>query len=138
MAWNDVYADFGSLSGKILRSIEGATKGSGEIIFTLDDGQQFKMYHSQDCCESVEVEDICGAVSDLLGAPIVLAECVSNAPKPTNTEQEDGESNEWTFYKLATNKGAVTIRWYGTSNGYYSTGVDFVKNPTPAAKRANR
>ncbi len=131
MSWNDVDVDFASLTGKVLRSIEGATKGSGTILFTLDNGQQYRMYHSQDCCESVEVEDVCGAVSDLLGCPLALAECVSNAPKPTDTQQEDVDSDEWTFYKLATNKGAVTIRWFGTSNGYYSTKVDFVMHPTP-------
>lgn len=133
MAWNDVNFEFSSLAGKVLRSIEGATKGSNTILFTLEDGQQFRMYHDQNCCESVEVEDVCGDVVDLIGQPLVLAECVSNAPKPTNTEQEDVDSDEWTFYKLATNKGAVTIRWFGTSNGYYSTGVDFVKHPTPNA-----
>ena len=131
MAWNDVDIEFSSLTGKTLRSIEGATKGSCDILFTLDDGQQLKMYHSQDCCESVEVEDVCGDITDLIGLPIALAECVSNAPKPADTRQEDGESDEWTFYKLVTNKGAVTIRWYGTSNGYYSTSVSFVQHPTP-------
>lgn len=45
----------------------------------------------------------------------------------TQESEEEWEHSTWTFYKLATIKGYVTLRWFGISNGYYSESVDFVK-----------
>ena len=116
--------------GLTLASIQVANN-QDLINFTTTCGRVFVMYHSQDCCEEVEIEDICGDLKDLIGSPLTNSEEVSNYHKafslihPTNKEEESDDSFTWTYYKFDTNKGGVTIRWFGTSNGYYSEDVDF-------------
>ena len=119
------FVDFEILKGKILTNIE-INEEEDEITFTDSEGVKYLMYHEQDCCEEVNIEDICGDINNLLNTPIVLAEEVIN----TGEVEDEGYSDyscTWTFYKLATVKGYVTIRWYGVSNGYYSETVDMVK-----------
>jgi len=117
------------LKGRIVARITGAEKGSGDIFFECDNGEIFQMYHEQDCCENVYVEDIAGDINDLIGSPITMAEEVRNLNGENDTKPlcEYDDSFTWTFYKLATIKGYVTIRWYGESNGYYSESVDIRK-----------
>jgi hypothetical protein len=118
--------DFSILKGKIIKKID-INRDNEEIIFEISDDEKYIMYHYQDCCESVSIEDICGDIEDLLNSEILLAEEVFSNENPENTiiENEGRESFTWTFYKLSTIKGSVTIRWYGTSNGYYSESAIF-------------
>lgn len=117
--------EISELIGKTLSSID---KSDEEMVFICTDGTSYKMYHSQDCCESVSIEDVIGDLDDLIGSPILKASEDSSNEKPKDiTRDYEPESETWTFYNLATIKGYVTIRWYGTSNGYYSESVSFEK-----------
>ena len=122
----NIYDDVSVLLGKTLTSIEENDRDI--LVFTTTEGERWMMYHSQDCCEYVIIEDIAGDLDDLIGSPLTQAEAVSSLDgfdeKPLS---EYDESYTWTFYKFATIKGSVTIRWYGSSNGYYSESVNFVK-----------
>jgi hypothetical protein len=121
-----MYCEVSELLGKTLVAITGADEGNNEIIFECSDGSKYRMYHEQDCCESVLIEDICGYVNSLIGNPLTMAEDITNImDKPAVDKRTD--SCTWTWYKFATVKGYVTIRWYGESNGYYSERVDFEK-----------
>lgn len=121
-----MYCEVSELLGKTLVAITGADEGNNEIIFECSDGSKYRMYHERDCCESVLIEDICGYVNSLIGNPLTMAEDISNIMgNPAVDEWTD--SCTWTWYKFATVKGYVTIRWYGESNGYYSESVDFEK-----------
>jgi hypothetical protein len=113
---------FEDLVGKTLSSVENID--DIELYFITTEDEEFKLYHQQDCCESVSIEDICGDLNDLVGSPILLAEEVEG---DCERDPDEYESHTWTFYKISTNKGSVTIRWYGTSNGYYSESVDFCR-----------
>ncbi len=123
------YIDFSELLGKTLISVTGTEKDSDKITFITATGETYILEHDQDCCESVTVEDVIGSVDDLMGHPILIAEESSNKddgfidPDPDKTSR--AESCTWTFYKLATIKGYVDIRWFGQSNGYYSEYVNF-------------
>ena len=113
------------LIGKTFSAVENV--GGEKLIFTTKDGGKYKFFHDQDCCESVTIEDIVGDLDDLVGSPIIMAEEVTHENEnPKGVEvPEWQDSFTWTFYKFATAKGYVTVRWYGESNGYYSEQVDF-------------
>lgn len=123
--------DLKQIVGKTLRSVDRTTRHlndgylDDEIIFVAESGERWRMYYSQDCCASCVIEDIVGDLSDLVDSPILMAEASTNSDNPKPDSYSD--SFTWTFYKFATVKGYVTIRWYGSSNGYYSEKASFVR-----------
>ncbi len=116
---------FENLLGQTLVEIDVS---SDSILFIAENGQSYSLYHEQNCCEEVSIEDVVGDFKDLLGEPLLVAEEVSNADSHPDID------GTWTFYKLATIKGYVDIRWLGTSNGYYSEAVDFAESKTYSMK----
>ncbi len=129
------YADIVELVGKTVEVIgqdSDGSDGNDRLVIRTTDGKVYIFTHQQDCCENVYIEDICGDLSDLLGSPLLQAEESSNDydesnPPPDFTPSYEGQtfdgSEAWTFYKFATISGSVTIRWCGSSNGYYSVSV---------------
>ena len=106
------------MRGKVFTSV---TQDGSEMVFE-NATERFVFFHSQDCCESVDINDICGDLQDLVGEPLLIAEEVSGET-PVDFNELDHESVTWTFYKFATRKGYVDVRWLGESNGYYSESV---------------
>lgn len=101
---------------------------SDKLRFRMSDGSEYVMMHRQDCCENVSIEDISGDLNDLLNHPITVAEERSNY---VTVEYGDAQ---WTFYELQGSRGYATIRWYGTSNGYYGTSVSILRVAGPGVE----
>ena len=119
---NCVGVEFSEFIGKTFTGIDGMVAGEDVVLFRTE-AETYKMHHMQDCCESVHLEDVCGDVADLIGTPIIDAREESSDAPPLDND----ESYTWTFYRLSTIKGAVVLRWYGSSNGYYSEEVTVVR-----------
>lgn len=125
-SWSDSNHECVEFSDLLGKSINVIQSNDSYIVFYADDGIEYHMFHYQDCCESVYIESIVGDIMDIMGEPILVAEEVIN-----RQQDPDGyESSTYTFYKLATRKGYVDIRWVGTSNGYYSETVSLYKRNT--------
>lgn len=109
-----------------LIKVSGLVPGNDSVIFYCKDGTEILMYHNQDCCESVFIESVDSYENNddiYTNCDWCIIEEVSNIDRDPMEDNE--ESYTWTFYNIKTNKGYDTIRWYGSSNGYYSESVDF-------------
>lgn len=123
---------YNELIGKTFSEVKTGKSYDGDEesdILSFVGSKSYEFYHAQDCCEHVRIEDICGDLSDLVGSPIITAEEVTREAlgedESDRSKREVGEYGTWTFYKFATAKGSVTVRWLGESNGYYSESVYF-------------
>lgn len=120
------YSHYHAMVGKTMKSVINVD--NEQLIFIDEQGSRYVFYHDQDGREVVEITDIIGDLSDLEGSAILMAEEVSNVSDPDLTTppvDSSVDSYTWTFYRFATQKGYVTVRWLGQSNGYYSEAVDF-------------
>lgn len=116
------------MKGQTFVSVEKVGEYRDELVFTNAEGVRYVFYHGQDCCETVYIEDITGDLSDLVGAPLIVVSEETSDTNPVGVEvPKYQECFQWTFYKFATIKGYVDVRWYGDSNGYYSVDVDMRK-----------
>jgi len=111
---------FEELKGKVIKNIS-VSNCKTEVYFIDSTGQKYKMYHEQDCCEDVYLDEIHGDLADIVGTPIIEAKTSSN------WGDNDYGTFTWTFYTITTKNGTVTLRWNGESNGYYSEEVSFKK-----------
>lgn len=115
-------AELNELVGKVIASINGLEKESEEVTITTECGESFILYHEQDCCEWVNLDDFETTSKSIVGGTVVLFE-----ERTDEGEGEYGDTFTWTFYELKTTKGHLMMKWHGESNGYYSESVDFAK-----------
>jgi len=101
-----------------------------QLIFKSTCGRTFRL--GTDDCSAPELIDIVGDLQDLVGHPLLQAESVQSKAKLSNRykfsrkKADTHTKSMWTYYKFATIKGHVHLRWLGESD-YYSVEVDFVE-----------
>lgn len=81
-----------------------------QVHFWASDNKQFIMFHEQDCCENVYLEDVDGEFDFLIGTPILCAEEVTkDLSEMAVIDPHKYDSATWTFYHLNTKNGYVTL-----------------------------
>ena len=106
-----IETDFNILKGEIFTNI--LVDGEEIITFHCKSGAVYKMFHQQECCENVYLEKTDG-LENILRSKVLHAE-------ESSSDSETNPDGTWYFYKIVTETGIATLRWYGESNGYYST-----------------
>ena len=128
--------------GNLVECVVGAE--TEVLILKTASGDYYRLYHEVDECDhDAWLEDVTGDMDDLLNSPIITAYESSSSndaapiiPPPNDRMHDD--SWTWTFYRIQTAKGCITMRWYGTSNGYYSESVDLTKGTLKEAQSNER
>ena len=114
------------IEGYTILSISGLKKGSNSVSIVTTNGT-LTMYNFGDHWEEVLLDDFEGDLSDLIGKVVVSAEVVidpetgdPNYEKIVKNHPRSDDSETWTFYTIRTTGGDLWMRWFGSSNGYYS------------------
>lgn len=90
----------------------------GAVIFKNDNITVF-FTHDQDCCECVEFEGSDIPLEELQGHKILSAKC-----RTILRETDYGDNRDTWYIFDVEGVGTATLRWSGSSNGWYSTKVD--------------
>lgn len=122
---------FGLLVGKTITNVDVSDE---EVLFVCDDESAFRVYHMQDCCESVYLYDTQGDPKDLIGQKIIESEEIFPDEAPDGCSEPDPSDYSWTWtvhrVKVASGK-EVNFVWFGSSNGYYSESVYCTRTHIP-------
>lgn len=109
-----------------IKTVEGVKQGSDSVIFHCKDGYSVELTHIFSCCEDVYLydSDNFAAIERKDGSDIYTDTRWAKLEVETQEAQPQSQSSAtWTFYKIQTNKGYDTLRWFGESNGNYSEDV---------------
>ena len=110
--------DFEILKGKVFSDIKA---NCDTVTFCIDGIERYILQHVESWSEDVSIDDIVGDLSDLIGKEITKAEEIqSDTDLPDGISEDYFESWTYSFYYLHTLDSCVTIKFFGTSNGYYS------------------
>jgi len=71
------------------RTLYRAEADDSVLTLYLSNTNYVRFQHHQDCCEHVYIEDICGDLDDLVGAPLIEAEEVSDYDAGPLNEYEE-------------------------------------------------
>jgi hypothetical protein len=114
------------LRGRTVTSIEGLAKDSTEVVINMPTGKLL-FSHEQECCESFWLEDFEDDRNTHLRAyeydRFLGVELLTNQDDPA-PEDKYTEHYTWTYVRLKFQSGDVTLRFIGSSNGYYSEDCD--------------
>ena len=111
------------LLGKTLTAAK--VVGGDEVHFTTAEGETYRLYHDQDCCETVKIER-CGTdgwYASLEGNEMIVQEATEKIESVPASES----ATRTTFIINPGKYPCLFIEWLGESNGYYSESVSFVE-----------
>ena len=126
--WKTIQPD--SLVGEVVEHVD---IGNNETLLTFASGRRVRIDHDQDCCESVWLLDSSGDVAKIVGKPLIEVTSEESSGDNVDIGKEfKDDSSTLTTIRFACADEVVILRWFGTSNGYYSESVDFREMVTDA------